>query len=226
MTPPIITPLQQPIAIRPEYIAQRNAVLHFRHHIWSGGFSVTDRTGRTPLRLFRTRCKFWGGQQIFREPLRGPALLELRNKTWTWSSYILLPKLGHRTAVVQLYRTFTWSRRQKMDVDMLNLAPIVGDAEINRLRLEGQSRWNTRLNVYLGDSDTVVMTAKRDLYRLRTEWWVAVAEGFDLSLVSKQAPLSNKYLASSDITFTGHCVSCTHPCFGRSCCSLIRERRG
>lgn len=84
---------------------------------------------------------------------------------------------------------------------MLNLASIVGDAEIVRLRLEGQSRWNNRVNVYLGDSDTVVMTAKRDLYRLRTEWWVAVAEGFDLSLVSKQATLSDKYIAFSDMTF-------------------------
>lgn len=183
---------------------------------------MIDQTGGIPLLLFRTRCKFWGDQQILREPLRGPPLLELRNKTWTWSSYILLPKLGRQTAVVQLCRKFTWSGRQKTDVDILNLAATVGDFEIVRLRIEGQSRWNTRVNVYLGDSNIVVMTAKRDLYRLRREWWVAVAEGFDLSLVSRlHCPISiSRFLTSG---FTGHCVSFIHLCYGRSCCSLIKD---
>lgn len=72
-----------------------------------------------------------------------------------------------------------------MDVNLLNLAATVGDAGLVRLRIEGKTRWDTRVNVYLGDSNVVIMTAKRDLYRFRTEWWVAVAQGFDLSLVSR-----------------------------------------
>lgn len=72
-----------------------------------------------------------------------------------------------------------------MDVDVLNLAVAVGDAGIVRLQIESQTRWDTRVNVYLGDSNVAIMTAKRNLYHFRTEWWLTVAQGFDLSLVSQ-----------------------------------------
>lgn len=90
---------------------------------------------------------------------------------------------------------------------MVNLAAKIGDAEMVRLRIESQTRWNTRMNVYLGDSDAVVMTAKRDLYRFRTEWWVAVAKGFDLSLVSGCLYLIPSYTYSDAKISAGHCAS-------------------
>lgn len=186
MTPPIITPLKQPIAIRPEYIAQRNGSLLFRNNLWSTSFNITDQTDGFPCQLFTTKEKFWGGHWILRQNIVGPVLLELRRKTWSWSSkyYVLLPGMLQDAAAVQLHHRFSWSARYKIDVIVLNLAAPFGDAEAVRLRIEGQSWRNMRLNVYLCDSSVLAMTAKRVMRPFRDDWWVDVAEGFDLSLVS------------------------------------------
>lgn len=186
MTPPIIIPLKQPIAIRPEYIAQRNGTLRFLYRPFSSGFTVTDETDGLPQHLFTTSDKFWGGGRTLRETPLGPALLNMRFSDWSSRYYVLLPGQTRDTAAVQLHWKYKWSGRQECDVKVVNLAVPCGDAdEMVRLRIEGQSKWNVRVNVYIGDSDAVVMTAKQVVMSWQLDWWVAIAEGFDLSLVSK-----------------------------------------
>lgn len=199
MTPPQLATLKSPIAILPQYIANSPTRLHVRGHLssFSGAdFDISYRTAATgfqPRPLLRTdgKCMSIRNRISLLDAAAGQPLCEVQRKTLsflgTW--YILLPGQNTDAPAVRFEVRWSWAK-DKIDVFVVNHNAAAegqegqpGKKEVT-LRLKGQSVWKTRTNVYLGDSNLCVMTAKRARGQLRTEWDVDVSEGMDVALVS------------------------------------------
>lgn len=202
MTPPQLANLKSPVAILPQYIAQSPTRLHVRGHLssFSGAdFDISYRnaaTGFQSQQLMKSDGKVMSARnRISLFDAAGQPLFEIQRKTLsflgTW--YILLPGQTTDAPAVRFEVRWSWAK-DKIDVFVVNTAA-EGEAEAEgegqpgkkevTLRLKGQSMWKTRTNLYLGDSEACVMTAKRARRQLRPEWDVDVSEGMDVALVSK-----------------------------------------
>lgn len=206
---PELSPLKQPVAIRPEFIARQETSLLVRQQgkaAASTKFAVFapehdaaagDEKGapdasapREPPSYSDKPLLSADGKYSSDEERRtffdasGLPLFDLyhtrRGSTW----HIEVPG-GKSPSLGFVEPQFTSATKEEYKVQLRNAA---GSGEDVVLRVQGQDVWKLRTNVTVGDQ--VVMTAKR-LDRMsvylpgsKVEWQVEVAEGMDMALAS------------------------------------------
>lgn len=202
-----LTPLKQPIAIRPEHVVSSTTTIRVKQHSasWSSSnFTITAQpTPATPepAKLFAVDGDFasWSQRRRFCDA-SGLPLFEISRKDLGVTYYLHLPGEGKRrqggstsgsgsrkeeesgriATIVPKYSAL----KDKFDVHFRNAA---ADGEETVLEVRGQNIWKSKTHVYhrghlvmvvrLTDMVSVYIPGKRP------SWEVVVAEGMDLSLV-------------------------------------------
>ena len=195
-----LTPIKQPIAIRPEHVASSTTTIQVKQHnaSWSSGnFTIsTTPTTEEPLlnKLFDVDGDFasWSQRRHFRDASGLPLFEISRKKTGvTW--YLHLPgesnsnsssSKGNASKPIATVVPKWSALKDKFDVHLQNAA---ANGEETILAVRGQNVWKSKTNVY--HHGNLVMTVKlTDMAAVylpgkRPAWEVVVAEGMDLSLV-------------------------------------------
>lgn len=193
-----LTPVKQPIAIRPEHVASSTTTIQVKQHSasWSSGnFTIsTTPTTEEPLlnKLFDVDGDFasWSQRRHFRDASGLPLFKISRKKTGvTW--YLHLPgesnsssSKGNASKPIATVVPKWSALKDKFDVHLQNAA---ANGEETILAVRGQNVWKSKTNVY--HHGNLVMTVKlTDIAAVylpgkRPAWEVVVAEGMDLSLV-------------------------------------------
>ncbi|KAF2142810.1 uncharacterized protein K452DRAFT_297342 [Aplosporella prunicola CBS 121167] len=222
MAPPDLSPLKQPIAIRPEHIAtsptrlrvkQRDNALH------SGDFSISkeetsfsggaNNAGASteapqPSKLFTVDGKLLSVSQrrIFYDASSLP-LFEVCRKALGTTWYVQVPGAGRDGADLRLAELAPRFSAFKDNLD-LYVRNAAADGEDAFLEVRGQDIWKLRTNVYVDGKPvmTVKRTDKLAVYVLgkHLEWVVDVAEGMDLSLASAIVVVMAATMYDSNIT--------------------------
>lgn len=207
---PTLSPLEYPIAIRPELIAPCGITLRAQEFLDPPKrtfMGYTDETNGENMRLFSTRRKHaWlrTNKRYYLMNSQRETLMELtQGKTFTWRKlHVMLPgQITREQAVVLLKEMPKWI----CDVYVVNMATPPDQPRLSvRLRVEDD---DGRINMYLANSDVVVMTIKRNPFAEDSPLFeknpkekqriydtqarqLGIAAGFDLSLVSYLVPLS------------------------------------
>lgn len=194
-----LTPIKQPIAIRPEHVASSTTTIQVKQHSasWSSGnFTISSTpTAKEPLlnKLFGVDGDFasWSQRHHFRDA-SGLPLFEISRKRTGVTWYLHLPgesssSSSSKESASEPIATVVpkWSAlKDKFDVHLQNAA---ANGEETILAVRGQNVWKSKTNVY--HHGNLVMTVKlTDMAAVylpgkRPAWEVVVAEGMDLSLV-------------------------------------------
>lgn len=193
-----LTPLKQPLAIRPEHVVPSTTTIRVKQHSasWSSSnFTITAQPtpeSPEPAKLFAVDGDFasWSQRRRFCDA-SGLPLFEISRKDLGVTYYLHLPGEGKRkgsdndeseriATIVPKYSAL----KDKFDVHFRNAA---ADGEETVLEVRGQNIWKSKTHVYhrghlvmvvkLTDMVSVYIPGKRP------SWEVVVAEGMDLSLV-------------------------------------------
>ena len=194
-----LTPVRQPIAIRPDYVASSTTTIQVKQHSasWSSGnFTISSTpTAEEPLsnKLFVVDSDFGSLSQLrrFRDASGLPLFEISRKKTGSiWNLH--LPgesRSGSNRSKIATAVPKWGAFTDKFDVHFQNAA---ANGKETVLAVRGQNVWKSRTNVYhhgklvmrvkLTDMVAVYLPGKRPT------WEVVVAEGMDLSLVISKGP--------------------------------------
>lgn len=213
--------LKQPIAIRPEHIADSQKTFLVQQQGHGGSkeprtkFTIEATNSAKPLRekdviegkkqhemLITVDARYLTleDRHAFRDATGLPLFELYHNKSWvTW--YIDTPG-GNGTKIAVIKPRLSLFK-DVLDVQLKNAA---ADGEDVTLHVRGQDVWKQRINVYFGDS--VVMTVKRTdklsayVFSKKLSWVVDVAEGMDVSLASAIVVVLAATLYTGSMTFT------------------------
>ncbi|KAL1584746.1 hypothetical protein WHR41_06912 [Cladosporium halotolerans] len=206
---PELTPIKQPIGIRPELIVDQQTTLRVQQHgkgLSSGRFTIlrpdadTDSVAKqfssaegsanadtvSPCPVLLYVDGKYGSLESKRSfcDASGLPLFDLYHKFVGVTWYVELPGGASGTPIMRLAPRAS-SLKDKLEVTVQNAA--AGGEEVT-LHVEGQDIWKQRTYVYLGDK--VVMTAKRtDKWSVyvpgkKLEWAVDVVAGMDVAVAS------------------------------------------
>lgn len=196
-----LTPIKQPLAIRPEHVASATTTIRVKQHSasWSSGNFTISSTPTAespePTKLFAVDADFasWSQRRRFCDA-SGLPLFEISRKKMGVTWYLDLPGESSSSSkgkgkgkasepiatVVPKYSAL----KDKFDVHFRNAA---ADGEEAILVVRGQDIWKYRTHIYYR-GHLVMVVKLTDMVAAylplkRPFWEAVVAEGMDLSLV-------------------------------------------
>lgn len=182
-----IAPAYQPVALLPDYVAKQPTTLNMRlylnwgKHVSGSDFCIKDVTpGQQPKEIFTTDASAWSVKEkrVLLNAARMPVFQMQRKIMAMRSTWLLmLPGQTPENAAVK----FVAHLRLK---DKVDVHVTLQDGSSLHLKVKGENWLKTRTNVYLGDSDVLLMHAERKCWSWTIDWTMHVAEGMDLALVS------------------------------------------
>lgn len=201
---PELTALKQPIAVRTEYIVDKDTTFRVQQHgkgLSCGKFTIFSPDGgadadevlstkgasaekQKPQTLMYVDGKYGSIEEkrAFRDA-SGLPLFDVYHRAIGVTWYIELPG-GNGTPFARIKPRFSMLK-DVLDVHIKNAA---ANGEEVTLHVQGQDIWKQRTNIYLNDK--VIMTAKRIdklsvyLPGKKLEWDVDITAGMDISLAS------------------------------------------
>lgn len=182
----MLADLDQPICIKPVYVATQATALRVKHHT-KGGFACTKDHESAILFNVDSRTGGLSPKRVFHDAANG-TILDMRRYHGANETYVGVPNDNALPAAVIAPRATRL--KDKVDVYVKNA---VQDGKEVKLEVRGQDIWEKNTYVYCGDD--LVMQIRFVNYVTSyvpfssNQWDVAVAKGIDLLLVSCFQPM-------------------------------------